>query len=1301
MTKPMKPPFRGYVGDEPYVCVSYSHINSAEVYPEIHWLHENACFVWYDEGIAPGSKWRDEIAETIIACSLFVFYLSPESVESEECMKELSFALDQGVPILTIFLEQFKLSPGLKLALQNRQAIEKYRYNEEAYRVKLRESVVQIIKDGEAGSRQKRIVNAQAQAGTSSGFDQRYQLHNEVARVPNGVVFRALDLVRGRTVTIKRDLINAAIETNLATEFKILASLRHPNIVTALDFGVDDDGREYLVMDLQENALPLAEAAANQPVSVQVDLLSQSLRALHYLHRKKMIHCAIQPQSVVVADGRVKLLDFAWCRKTEASSAQPTFNGDSTYLAPELSSGAPASDTSDLYALGLVAYSAFVGAVPKSVGDATLSSSSEGDITSSLRGDAVDPRLAGVLAGLLAHDPNRRFQSALEAFAAFDESADGVVIETALTRESALQTAKFVGREAELEQLHRALESAKRGRGETILICGESGVGKSRLVGELKTMALVSGFRVMRGHAVDGDTGSYRIWDEITKHLDILTREATGSSPTEVIGKAKTNGGDSIDENSFLKLESSIQMQNRPTLIVLEDLHWAGTESVKLLSWLALPVRTLPVVIVGTYRPDEAFDPRTMVEDVREIKLGRLSQAEVTELASTILGKNPDDRLSEFLAHETEGNSLFIIETLRVLAEHAGALDQVGSKNLPDSVLSGGMRRILNRRVSRLAEEDMELLRIAAVVGRAIDPELMAQLAPNTDIEAWAQRCTQEAVLEYRDASFRFSHEKLREFILAAIDPGLRPDIHRSVAVTLESINPDPTAIATALTYHWGQVGDDKQEARFAFIAGEQTLAGGALPEAIAYFKRVDKLLRTGVEVQGLEYSPHAAVQVKLSEAYFRLGKLAECTAHSINAIRLMDAPFPKSQLTMGVATLIELVRILMNRKIENQWSARAVELSRVHLRLTDVYFYALQQLPAIWSTLRTVNEARLHGNPGELAIGYSLLGSLASAGKLDSLARNFALKALKTSRITGDILNKSYVISRLSMQCITNCDWNNARRRIRMALKIARRCGELRLVEEMMTLDSLVSEMTGNFEAGLETFAAVRDYARRIGDRQAEAWGAQGESVCLIRLGRSEEARALGESTLDSVHDPYLRAEAISTYSILAIVSQRAGETASAINHIEEALRRLVDSPPMAHWMHGVLGCLAEAVFSITNGNKQSPAEVKMKHNILKSLKTYAKYQTLGQPFCALWRGVALVGQGKIRQAESTFTQGIERANSLNMPYEEARLQLELMKLDQQDATKLESVIGSFTNMGCQYELDTIRSLQTEAEGL
>jgi len=130
-------PFPAYQGDEPYIFVSYSHGNASSVFPELTWLKESGFNVWYDEGIEAGTEWREELAKAIEEARLLVYFITTESVQSQNCRKEVNFAVDRDIPIIAIHLEKTDLPSGLNLTLSDRQAILKYEVPKLEYQQKL------------------------------------------------------------------------------------------------------------------------------------------------------------------------------------------------------------------------------------------------------------------------------------------------------------------------------------------------------------------------------------------------------------------------------------------------------------------------------------------------------------------------------------------------------------------------------------------------------------------------------------------------------------------------------------------------------------------------------------------------------------------------------------------------------------------------------------------------------------------------------------------------------------------------------------------------------------------------------------------------------------------------------------------------------------------------------------------------------------------------------------------------------------------------------------------------------------
>ena len=142
----MERPQPAYGGNEPYLFVTYAHVDADLVYPEIRWLQDQGFNVWWDDGISPGAVWRTEIAQAIRESSLLLFFVTPQSVQSEQCIREVNFGLDEHQrPVLAVHLVDLALPDSLSLSLSGRQAILRHGLEPEDYERKLVSAVATYL----------------------------------------------------------------------------------------------------------------------------------------------------------------------------------------------------------------------------------------------------------------------------------------------------------------------------------------------------------------------------------------------------------------------------------------------------------------------------------------------------------------------------------------------------------------------------------------------------------------------------------------------------------------------------------------------------------------------------------------------------------------------------------------------------------------------------------------------------------------------------------------------------------------------------------------------------------------------------------------------------------------------------------------------------------------------------------------------------------------------------------------------------------------------------------------------------
>ncbi len=735
----------------------------------------------------------------------------------------------------------------------------------------------------------------------------RYRLLDLLGEGGMGTVYRALDRLTGETVALKHVAVAPAVldfttQTDhdpalaLAQEFEVLASLRHPHIIAVRDYGFDVNHQPFFTMDLLEGAATIIEAGHAQPFEFKINLIQQMLLALLYLHRRGIVHRDLKPGNVLVKDGVVKVLDFGLSIAVERAENTPV--GSLAFMAPEVLEGQPASVASDLYAVGVIAYELLAGRHPfdtynvSRLIDQILSE--QPDLT------ALDQPIATVIGWLLAKAPHERYTNAGEVIRALSATTGhDLPIETRETRESFLQAAKFVGREAELAQLIGALNQAQQGRGSGWLIGGESGVGKSRLIDELRTRALVQGVMVLRGQAVESGSLPYDLWREPVRRI-ILTTELSNLEASvlkeivpdigALLGREVVDVPALPGDDGRQRLDSTIvevfKRQTTPMLVLFEDLQWSSV-SLEPLRLLMRGLNERAMLIVNTYRDDERPNLPRELPDLQHLKLGRLTEAAIATLSASILGDGGEQpNIVNLLRRETEGNTFFMIEIVRTLAEEAGQLSEIGHRTLPISVFAGGMLTLLRRRLARIPLWARPLFDLAALIGRQIDLKVLSLLDPQIDLGRWLEAGQEAAIIEVRDEQWRFTHDKLREAAAREIPASDRPGLHRRIAEALETVYPNDAAYAEMLLYHWQAAGDAAKELQYLdAVANWLNQFGINVPRARQLFEQ-------GLQLAArLPDSDRVRMKLlkRLADVCDSLGELAAARAYVTQSLELAE----------------------------------------------------------------------------------------------------------------------------------------------------------------------------------------------------------------------------------------------------------------------------------------------------------------------------------------------------------------------------------------------------------------------------
>jgi DNA-binding CsgD family transcriptional regulator len=424
----------------------------------------------------------------------------------------------------------------------------------------------------------------------------------------------------------------------------------------------------------------------------------------------------------------------------------------------------------------------------------------------------------------------------------------------------------IVGRDHERQALRRLLDAAWAGQGSVVLIGGEAGIGKTTLVEELEREAIARGWRVLTGGCFDlATTPPFGPW------IEVANRDLHDLDDVQLPAALHRRAAPSVIASQETRFEEAREFfaalsAQRPTLLVLEDLHWADAASLELLRYIARHTRRLPLLLVATYRAAEVLPEHPLFPIlpllVREsgaerIDLRRLTDADVREL---IIGRyqlteHDAGRLAAYLLTHSEGNPLYLTEVLRTLEEE-GALSESPEGwafgDLGGLVVPPLIRQVIVGRVARLDDATRNLLATAAVIGQevALDVWSVVSGASDEDLLVAVEQAVAAnfLVVAGNGETVTFVHALIRAALYEEILPLRRRAWHRAIAETLER---DARPIPDAVAYHYQAAGDSRAAA-WLIRAGEGAERVYAWTTAAAHFEAALPLLEADPAAQRL-----------------------------------------------------------------------------------------------------------------------------------------------------------------------------------------------------------------------------------------------------------------------------------------------------------------------------------------------------------------------------------------------------------------------------------------------------------------
>ncbi|MFZ5438911.1 MAG: serine/threonine-protein kinase PknK [Myxococcota bacterium] len=818
----------------------------------------------------------------------------------------------------------------------------------------------------------------------------RYELVRELGAGGMGVVYEAIDRERdGRRVALKvlqrRD---AESLVRLKREFRALADVRHPNLVTLYELAVEGDswfftlelieGVDFLswvrphqasLRDAPTGQLDVTLRAGAASSGLDPERLRAGFRQLAegvaFLHAQGRLHRDLKPSNVLVTrEGRVVILDFGLVLELEGVQSISEARGSSivgtaAYMAPEQAGSGVVGPAADWYAIGVMLFQALTGRVPfDGVAVQVLLDKQRRPAPAPRELDAAIPEeLDRLCVELLRREAAER-PGAVDLVRVFG----GGVVPVPLTRP---ELTDFIGRVAELERLRRALTESRRGEPRFVRVLGASGIGKSALVRRfLEGVDAV----VLQGRCYEREAVPFKaldsVMDALARHLAelpaekvdaVLPRDAAALTRMfPVLGRVpafRAAPVREVKEATELRRravqglrELFARMGDRaPLVVVIDDAQWGDADSAQVLDEVLRQPDAPAVLLIVVARSDE-HPLQGLRASAVELRLAALSSEESEQLARRCL---PDVARAAAIARESGGNP-FLLQQLAVVS---------GDVRLEDVVLS---------RLAELEAPARRLLEVVALAGAPVPERVAAQVAglEGSDVESLASLKAAHLVRGLHDERVEAWHDRIREAVVKSLEPERARELHARLADGLRE-----SGDVDVIAWHLGAAGLVERAAEATLEAARRAVTQLAFERAAVLFERALQLLPQ-------DDRRRREVRVELAEAWASAGRgavsaqtyelaLAEPGEAAIQSLemrrRAAEQLLRSGHIDAGLAAVNQVLDTLgMHLARTPRRALLALAFRRVHLWLRGLAFVetpasrlppeVLQRIDACWS---------------------------------------------------------------------------------------------------------------------------------------------------------------------------------------------------------------------------------------------------------------------------------------------------------------------------------------------------------------
>jgi class 3 adenylate cyclase len=888
----------------------------------------------------------------------------------------------------------------------------------------------------------------------------------------------------------------------------------------------------------------------------------------------------------------------------------------------------------------------------------------------------------------------------------------------------------LVDRGSELAVISVALRSLADGAGGVVVLEGEPGIGKSRLITEISRQAQGAGIRTLVGRAAEIESATpYHAWRAIFERL--IGLDTIGGDPSvrratvlDRLGSDEARGAlapllnpvlslDIPDNETTIQLAGAVRADNtcdllvhllgqeashRPMLLVVEDAHWLDSASWNLIGRVQSEIPVLLQVVtlrpLGEVAAVAVSGPLTSATTLRIAPLG---PEDVLTLACQRTGAS---RLSPEVANviqgRAEGNPLFI-EQLTYAMRDAGRIivdnglcRAVGGAGLEADITPDTVQRVITTRLDQLPPAEAMTLKVASVIGHKFALRTLADIHPVPTQErilldhlnTLTRLDLLEPIATAPELSYQFRHVITQEVTYKLMPSEQSRELHRRLAEWHERVYATDLAPFHAfLAHHWRYAGESDRAIDYLEQAGSQALHNFANDEAVGFFTQA-LVLADQTEAE-IAFRRRAGWQLKIGEANVNMSRYREGWYHLDVGLEMLGRPPPPTQVRRAFGLAGLLIRQILRRiglisgmrKLSKAEVDDLIVVCRAYGSLAEVSYYGRERLLPLYCVIRVLNEAEATGSPTEIARGSAGSGALLGVVPLHRLAEWYLQRAMLCLEKVDDLTTHEIVEIVVGFYYIGAAKWSLARDRFRSVRRTARRLGDRRRFDDAIANLMELEYLHGNFGAAGALADELRLTATARNDQRFLAESLIGRAYSSWLLG--DVATALGR--MEELSEILTRAELtydlkLKYFGLNSLIQASRDEALRARAACEEAMRMTSGLRPS--YFGGFLGYVgpAEVYSRLWEGRYAIGDDRTRAMEAHARLRGFARVFPIGRPRYRLLKGRQAWLLGRRRRAKRAYESAIASAEALHMPYEAALAHLEIARrLGAEDPAKEE----------------------------